>query len=420
MPTRRGVAFGAVFALVLTAATLVGIEALASFFVPSWPARELRWTAPINPVSAANEPFASRPWMADPFNSWGMRDRERSVTKDPPYRARAVLVGDSFVEASFTRRSLPAAVEADLSGVEAVNLGISDTDPQGYFYRLRDVALKLSPDVALLFIYMGNDFVPAERAYGASTIPPLIGDSEGGSLLGAVMPRTRWLLRNRWPSIEAMWQQRPPADEVARLYRMAHQPRNDALAQLSDYMKAYYKPELPLPRIAEVLSRGEDRFWRGLEAQPGDPEFLLGFPLDNILVWETGTFPVPAGPADAPAVTPASMIDATASWIVAMEHLAAERSVRVKTFIIPVGSIDADYAEFWKPWPRAYAWNYICDAREESLVLALAKAGISPVRLREDLADERGTYRKRDGHWTEKGEAIVARRVAQEIKKLGF
>jgi len=185
----RRVVFGSIFALLLCGTTLIGIEALASFFAPAWPARALRWTAPINPVSAAHEPYASRPWMAERFNSWGMRDKERSIAKDPAYRARAVAIGDSFAEASFARRSLPASVEAALGGVEAIDLGISATGPPSYYYRLRDVGLELSPDVVLLFVYMGNDFVLPAEAFGASRVPPLIGESEGESLLGAVMPR---------------------------------------------------------------------------------------------------------------------------------------------------------------------------------------------------------------------------------------
>ena len=78
---RRAV-FALIFATILCGTTLIGIETLASFVAPAWPARELRWIAPINPVSAAREPYASRPWMAERFNSWGMRDKERSVAKD--------------------------------------------------------------------------------------------------------------------------------------------------------------------------------------------------------------------------------------------------------------------------------------------------------------------------------------------------
>ena len=39
---RKRVAFGVIYSLILVLATTVGIEALASFYAPPWPARALR------------------------------------------------------------------------------------------------------------------------------------------------------------------------------------------------------------------------------------------------------------------------------------------------------------------------------------------------------------------------------------------
>jgi hypothetical protein len=409
-----------VVGLIVVLLTSAGIEGLSSLVVPPWPARALRWSLPINPVSAGQEPFASRPWMAEPFNSWGMRDKERTIERSPSYATRAVFIGDSFVESSYLRQALPAAIENELSRIEAINLGVSATDPPSYYYRLRDVGVKLSPDVALIFIYMGNDFVLGDEAFGASRMPPIIGSSEGQSLLGAMMPRTRWLLKNREPVFDALWKRQPPPGEEARLYQMRQGSRAVALKQLSAYMKEYYQPHLSVGQIKEVLSRADDRLWRNLEKQESDSEFLMGWTLDNILTWEAGTFPVPTSQPEAHAVTPDSIIDATLSWISAIERVASSHGVRSKVFAIPVGSVDPEYVDFWRPWPRSFAWNRICDDREERLVSAAAQAGIELVRLREVLAGEPGTYRKRDGHWTEKGQAIAARRIALELKKLGY
>ena len=76
------------------------------------------------------------------------------------------------------------------------------------------------------------------------------------------------------------------------------------------------------------------------------------------------------------------------------------------------------YDQFWKPWPRAYSWNYIFDERQSRLAAALGKTKIRFFDLREDLAGIPGTYRKLDGHWSQKGEAIVADRVQKELKTL--
>ena len=73
--------FGLVFGVILLAVTLVGIEVLASYFVPPWPARALN---PREPLRAARElavPFRSAPWLADLDSSWGVRDAERTIAK---------------------------------------------------------------------------------------------------------------------------------------------------------------------------------------------------------------------------------------------------------------------------------------------------------------------------------------------------
>jgi hypothetical protein len=149
-----------VFGAILLVVTLVGIEVLSSYFVPAWPARAIN---PREPALARtmSAPFRNQPWLADPDNSWGMRDIERTIAKTPGMR-RAVFVGDSFVESRYTPLSLPAAVQQRLPAsdrIEAVNLGVAATDPRSYYYRIRDVALQLEADAVLLFLYAGNDFV---------------------------------------------------------------------------------------------------------------------------------------------------------------------------------------------------------------------------------------------------------------------
>jgi hypothetical protein len=164
---RKRLAFGAIFGAILVAVTLAGIEFMASFYTPSWPARAMNPREPA-PERVLGTPFKRQPWLADPDNSWGMRDRERTVVK-PPGTLRAVFVGDSFVESRFTPLSVPAAVERRLilsaDKIEAVNLAVGATDPRSYHYRIRDVALDIQPDAVLLFIYAGNDFMAPDQGY---------------------------------------------------------------------------------------------------------------------------------------------------------------------------------------------------------------------------------------------------------------
>ena len=198
MRFRKKLLFGVTFGLILAIATFAGIEALASLYTPSWPARALVSLEPATSPHELRPPFSRQPWLGDADNSWGMRDTERTVAK-PAGAFRAIFVGDSFVESRFTPLSLSAAVKQHMpatdSRLEAVGLGVPSTDPRSYYYRIRDVALKLSPDAILLFFYTGNDFMQPDQGY--SIWPHLIDESAGGSLVGWLMPRTNWLLVNR-------------------------------------------------------------------------------------------------------------------------------------------------------------------------------------------------------------------------------
>src|SRR5690242_20970972 len=134
--TKKKGAFWLVYGVLLAGATLAGLEMVASLFVPPWPARMLR---PMVPQASA-----------DPqgYNSWGMRDRERSITRPSSIHLRSVFVGDSFLEGGFTRAALPARIEERLAAaghtdIEAINLGVSATSPLQYYYRIKRVALDL-------------------------------------------------------------------------------------------------------------------------------------------------------------------------------------------------------------------------------------------------------------------------------------
>jgi hypothetical protein len=422
MMNRKRLAFGAVFAVILLAVTLVGIETLSSFYTPAWPARAMNPREPA-PVRVLAAPFKNQPWLAEGDNSWGMRDVERTVAK-PAGTYRAAVVGDSFVESRFTPLSLPAALEkglpeADGRKVEAVNLGVGATDPRSYYYRIRDVALEIQPDAVLLFIYAGNDFMAPDDGY--TIWPKWVDESAGGSVVGSIMPRTNWLLVNRL-DLAAFFRSRStaPANDEAMLFASVTAPPDERLKRIVSYAKTYHAPDVPEERLSEVLSRGNNRFF-GIAAPTasGEQEYLLDWMFDTLLSWETRDFSVAANRQDVARVMGSGgQVDATFSWIEATQKLLDKRGVPLVVFLVPMGSVDPDYVEFWKPWPRAYSWNYVCDVWDSQLAAKLSTAGIHNVDLREVLNDVPGTYRKLDGHWSQKGEAIVAQRVDRELKAL--
>jgi SGNH hydrolase-like domain, acetyltransferase AlgX len=420
MLDRKRLAFWAIFGTILATASLAGTEFLASFYVPSWPARVLNPRAPA-PERHLGAPYKNQPWMADGDNSWAIRDQERTVAK-PAGTRRAVFVGDSFVESRFTPLSVPAAVQQRLgaadSRIEAVSLAVPATDPRSYYYRIRDVAVELHPDAVLMFIYAGNDFMARDQGY--SPWPRFIDESPGGSLVGFLMPRTNWLLVNRL-DLASFFRSRSkaPTNDEAQLWAAVTAPAEERLKRIVSYAKTYHFPALSEDRIAEVFSRGDNRYAGIARPQEGgEQEYLLDWMFDTLMSWETGTFDMPASRQDAARLAGNGEVEATLSWIEATDRLLRQRGVPLLVFLAPVGSVDPDYADFWSPWPRAYSWNHLCDEWTSRLAAALSKDGIRHVDLRQSLAGIPGTYRKLDGHWSQKGEAVVADRVASELRTL--
>jgi hypothetical protein len=136
MLPRKRLLFGVVFGLILTVATLAGIEILASAYAPAWPARALVSLEPATSPHEPQPPFNRQPWLGDADNDWGMRDTPRTIDK-PAGAVRTLFVGDSFVESRFTPLSLPAAVKQRLPAadrrVETIDLGVPGTDPRSYY-----------------------------------------------------------------------------------------------------------------------------------------------------------------------------------------------------------------------------------------------------------------------------------------------
>lgn len=420
MTKRKRWAFAAIFTTILATVTLVGVEFLASFYTPSWPARVMNPREPA-PVRVLAAPFKRQPWLAQGDNSWGMRDQERTLAK-PPETFRTVVVGDSFVESWFTPLSLPAAVEQRLATgdrkAEAVSLGVAATDPRSYYYRIRDVALELQPDAIVVVIYAGNDFVPPGQ--GPSMWPRLVDESPGASIVGSIMPRTNWLLVNRL-DLAAFFKSRStaPANDEAMLFAAVTAPEEEhRLKRLVDYVKKYHYPNVPEQRLAEILSRGDKRYLNIALPSDGEQEYLLDWMLGVLMSWEARDFDWPTNRADIARTANNGEVEATFGWIEAMDRLTRRHGVPLLVFVAPMGSVDPDYAEFWKPWPRTYSWNHVCDERHSQLLAALSKTNIRYFDLRETLANIPGTYRKLDGHWSQKGEAIVADRIAAELKSL--
>lgn len=386
------------------------VESAAHMFVPPWPAYALRSVPPDAQTAGSS------------FNSWGMRDKAHPLARPHDIKARFAFVGDSFVEFQPLSRTLPQAVEERFvargtTGVETINFGVSGTGIQSYFYRLRDVVMKFRPDAVSVFFFSGNDFILSADNYSAHWFPPLIDESPGHSIVGSMMPRTNWLLVNRLHASEFLRANSFIPHEFETLQSITRGPRTERLERLVQFVKQNYFPEVEASTLAEILSRGDGRLLTGFEPRQVDEEFLPGWLVQHIVETDLKKFPSLSvrKREDAAAFVTQEDIDANLSWLRQMDRVARSKGMPLDIFVIPAGSVDPEFVEFWKPWPHFYSWYVHCDLRHELLVKALRKTDLSVIDLKTDFDGVPGTYRKGDGHWTERGLDIAAARVFRQL-----
>src|SRR5712672_3633533 len=119
-----------------------------------------------------------------------------------------------------------------------------------------------------------------------------------------MMPRTNWLLVNRL-DLSNFFQARAPAppNEEVMLEAARNASPDERLERIVAHLKKYNYPHLPEARIAEILSRGDNRFWLAATSSEGEQEFLMGWALDILINWESKDFDVaknrPAAPRPA-------------------------------------------------------------------------------------------------------------------------
>jgi hypothetical protein len=399
--------FWPLYVLLLLGATLAGSEAIASFVVPSWPARDMR------PIEVTSSPGIT-------YNDWALRDRPRSFERPPGVRFRSILVGDSFLEGTFVPAPLSAVVEqrfaaAGQTDMEAINFGVSATGPRHYYYRIKNVALALKPDVIVLAVYAGNDFV--STPFGGWMRPP-IAELPLPSMLAGPAPRMTWLTVNRLGLSEFGGNNKVIDGEFAQLNEWVKLPADQRLDRIAQHLKQNYYPSLSQETIREILARGDGRFWTAFDKPGANREFLAGWLLSGMVDWETGTWKMPRDAEEADRLDGTSMVDETLSWLVAADRLAKENGVQLVVALIPVGTGDPAYVDFWRPWPKYFSTSLSADARHRRLAVKLRQTAVPFFDLRDDLGGVPGTYRLTDGHWTERGTEIVAGRVTRELLKM--
>jgi len=371
------------------------LEILSSFFVPPFPARELR------PIHVKSN---------DRINSWSVRDRERTIEK-PDGAYRILFIGDSFLEGHNCQNTLPGYVEQRLHAegierVECINLGISGTGPKHYFHRMKAVGLDLDPDEIFLFFYEGNDFLLQTRK---KPFIQLIAERPMPSFLGMIMPRFTWLAVNRLNYSEFQIKSEIIPNETAVIDSIRKLPYEKRIDELARIMSRYYFPDETPETLEKILDRGGEEFWEVFDTET-EREYLSTWRIKHLLQI---SLEKTANKDRIDIVADEGIVNTTFYYIGKGYKAAEKASCPMTVFMIPIAEkVDPAYRSYWSPWYSNDcnpAWR---EVHSTALMDKIREENIPLIDLASILDGIPETYRKHDGHWTEKGHCLVEEHIA--------
>jgi hypothetical protein len=288
--------------------------------------------------------------------------------------------------------------------VEVINLGVSATGPDEYFYRLKNVALPLGASTCVMFVYLGNDL-----AADARTLP-----SYGG--IAAVTPRQSWLTdcglrgwnhlltNNRRPVIEVWQTSGGLADHERQLHElMIGSPDEQAANVLLRFMN--WGP-IDLGAAEKRLRRPEMAPFYQMLREPDGGRFRSYFIEDGLWMAVSGV--------------PPQVIDETGSvlhWLRQSAALCRSRGVDFRVVLIPDGfSVDPRMQEMWRPLAEMSQLTEPTKQAGLRIHKTLEAEQIPVTNLTTSLEGVAGAYLNLDGHWSEVGVQRAAEAVASQLR----
>lgn len=381
--------------------TLATAEFAARLVVPSWPTLGLHGVEPQvggkawTPIVRKSESIG--------LNSWGQRDRERTI-KPANDVLRIAFIGDSFLEES-TTTPLSVRVEDLLAqqNVEVVNLGVSASSPDEYFDRLQQIALPLGASHCVVFVYAGNDFVESGRTLrswgGVAAVYPRRSLMTSIGLFGV-----NHLLTNRQRPVLRAWL-------TAGDLRRDEEYRRLVLSEVD----AANLPALLLS-VAQVPQEQEEQLRARLQA----PEMAGVY--EMLKAPDGGQFrSYYLSQALTAAMDPSWQWDENSErealhWLTLASHACRKNDARFSVVIIPEGcQVDPRMAEQWRPLADMRRVTQATRDASMRLRRKLEAANIDVIDLHDGLQDLPGTYLNVDGHWSDLGVEKVAEILAKHL-----
>jgi hypothetical protein len=404
---RKRTVFATITLCLSTVVTLSSAEFVARWFVPTWPAIGLHGVPP--EVGYTAWAHAENANAQKRLNAWGQRDRPRTIAR-PPGSYRIAFVGDSFLEESSTI-PVSLAVEQKMSrrDVEVLNLGISASDPDEYFYRVRNIAVPLQIDHCVLFVFAGNDFAVRERTL--DSYAGIVAVYPRDSLFSTIRLRAlNYLLTNdSRPVLRAWFAAGSLHERESRLGR--------TLAEASDQelRNKLYSFDYP-PNRSQQQNKNLAARLNG----PGMAAFfdILRHPDKNLFrsyYLSTALWSASVGDGQWPPLSE----DNALYWVTKTRDLCHENNIAFTLVVIPEAfQVDSRMCEQWQPLTNMRQLTAPARTAARRLVVRARRANIRTIDLHKDLERVPGAYLNLDGHWSDKGVQIVSEILSQNLIKL--
>lgn len=393
--------FGTIWCWILVVAILFLGEWVLRFTTPPWPTVGLHAV----PVEVARDAWAFQDAGPVALNDWGQRDSQRSVTK-PPGTFRIAMIGDSFLEES-TTTPLSQAVESQLgrSDVEVLNLGVSATEPDEYFYRVKNIALALDIDHCVLCLFAGNDFIDPNRTL--ETTAGILAVYPRGSLFSSLgLHSWNHLLTNHQRPVLKTWLKAGNLLEHETHLGQAIAGSNDQ--QLRDLLFSIdhaQRDPVQLNTLAQRLNSPEMPAFFQMIRHPDKGRFrsyYLHYGLWSASVGDGQWEPLSERFAY--------------HWVKETVKACEARNVGITLVIIPEAfQVDPRMVEQWKPLTDMRQLLSTCRTVAEQAVERAQSDGIATIDLQESFEGVPGTYLNLDGHWSDKGLDLAAEVIAARL-----
>ncbi|MFO1002348.1 MAG: hypothetical protein U0936_18630 [Planctomycetaceae bacterium] len=395
----RRFVFGNVLFMVWLPMSLAITEATLRSSTPAWPAQALHGVAP----EVGRKAWAASLQSSDVgINSWGQRDRERSL--QPANSVfRVAFIGDSFLEESARPVSYLTEQLLSRDDVEIVNLGVSSTQPDEYYYRLRSIAVPLNCRHCVVWLFSGNDFVDEPR-----TLPR-------GAGMFAVAPRPSWatalglrsinhvLTNSNRPVLQAWFAAGDLAAQETAMFNSLREAPDDAIRH--GLLHSNRLPSEEYERLKSRLTSPESSDFLAMLKQPDAGKFRSYYLTAGLWAASVGDGQWNKNPETS-----------ALYWARQMKYVCDQRSIQLTFVVIPEAfQVDSRMRDQWAPLADMRNLTKPCRDASERFTRSVREQGLDVLDLHSAFEDVPGTYLNLDGHWSDKGVELAAKTIIEHL-----